>query len=61
MTMDGIPYDLTERQVYEVGQQVAAALVSLLTFAAFFPSCLIGAQVCMVAGLLGLSTEDVLC
>ncbi|NXF32869.1 STYK1 kinase, partial [Nyctibius bracteatus] len=26
MTMDDIPYDLTERQVYEVGQQVAAAL-----------------------------------
>uniref|UniRef100_A0A8C4Y9T8 Tyrosine-protein kinase STYK1 n=1 Tax=Gopherus evgoodei TaxID=1825980 RepID=A0A8C4Y9T8_9SAUR len=26
MTMDGIPYDLTERQVYKVGQQVAAAL-----------------------------------
>ncbi|XP_009576112.1 PREDICTED: tyrosine-protein kinase STYK1 [Fulmarus glacialis] len=29
MTMDGIPYDLTERQVYEVGQQVAAALAYL--------------------------------
>ncbi|NXY82394.1 STYK1 kinase, partial [Alcedo cyanopectus] len=29
MTMDGTPYDLTERQVYEVGQQVAAALVYL--------------------------------
>ncbi|NXX40785.1 STYK1 kinase, partial [Tricholaema leucomelas] len=29
MTMDGIPYDLTERQVYEVGQQVAAALTYL--------------------------------
>ncbi|XP_008945828.1 PREDICTED: tyrosine-protein kinase STYK1 isoform X2 [Merops nubicus] len=29
MTMDGIPYDLTERQVYEVGQQVVAALVYL--------------------------------
>ncbi|KFQ57154.1 Tyrosine-protein kinase STYK1, partial [Nestor notabilis] len=29
MTMDGVPYDLTERQVYEVGQQVAAALVYL--------------------------------
>ncbi|XP_010002447.1 PREDICTED: tyrosine-protein kinase STYK1 [Chaetura pelagica] len=29
MTMDGIPYDLTERQVYEVGQQVAAALAFL--------------------------------
>uniref|UniRef100_A0A8B9NX25 Serine/threonine/tyrosine kinase 1 n=1 Tax=Apteryx owenii TaxID=8824 RepID=A0A8B9NX25_APTOW len=26
MTMDGIPYDITERQVYEVGQNVAAAL-----------------------------------
>ncbi|XP_025047076.1 tyrosine-protein kinase STYK1 isoform X1 [Alligator sinensis] len=26
MTMDGIPYDLTEKQVYQVGQQVAAAL-----------------------------------
>ncbi|KYO44670.1 tyrosine-protein kinase STYK1 isoform B [Alligator mississippiensis] len=26
MTMDGIPYDLTEKQVYKVGQQVAAAL-----------------------------------
>ncbi|NWW54088.1 STYK1 kinase, partial [Pedionomus torquatus] len=29
MTMDGIPYDLTERQVYEVGQQVAVALAYL--------------------------------
>ncbi|KAM6418126.1 tyrosine-protein kinase STYK1 isoform 1-T3 [Pluvialis apricaria] len=29
MTMHGIPYDLTERQVYEVGQQVAAALAYL--------------------------------
>lgn len=29
MTMDGIPYDLTERQVYEVGLQVAAALAYL--------------------------------
>ncbi|NXG48259.1 STYK1 kinase, partial [Psilopogon haemacephalus] len=29
MTMDGIPYDLTERQVYEVGRQVAAALAYL--------------------------------
>ncbi|NXD82163.1 STYK1 kinase, partial [Halcyon senegalensis] len=29
MTMDGIPYDLTEKQVYEVGQQVAAALAYL--------------------------------
>ncbi|NXE25315.1 STYK1 kinase, partial [Ardeotis kori] len=29
MTMDSIPYDLTERQVYEVGQQVAAALAYL--------------------------------
>ncbi|XP_009892425.1 PREDICTED: tyrosine-protein kinase STYK1 [Charadrius vociferus] len=29
MTMDGIPYDLTERQVYEVGLQVAAALAFL--------------------------------
>ncbi|NXJ12547.1 STYK1 kinase, partial [Odontophorus gujanensis] len=29
MTADGIPYDLTERQVYEVGQQVAAALAYL--------------------------------
>ncbi|KFP60246.1 Tyrosine-protein kinase STYK1, partial [Cariama cristata] len=29
MTVDGIPYDLTERQVYEVGQQVAAALAYL--------------------------------
>ncbi|NXI37842.1 STYK1 kinase, partial [Galbula dea] len=27
--MDGVPYDLTERQVYEVGQQVAAALAYL--------------------------------
>uniref|UniRef100_A0A8C0INT9 Tyrosine-protein kinase STYK1 n=1 Tax=Chelonoidis abingdonii TaxID=106734 RepID=A0A8C0INT9_CHEAB len=26
LTMNGIPYDLTERQVYKVGQQVAAAL-----------------------------------
>ncbi|XP_032543345.1 tyrosine-protein kinase STYK1 [Chiroxiphia lanceolata] len=29
MAMDGIPYDFTERQVYEVGQQVAAALAYL--------------------------------
>ncbi|KAK4830335.1 hypothetical protein QYF61_010099 [Mycteria americana] len=29
MIMDGIPYDLTERQVYEIGQQVAAALAYL--------------------------------
>ncbi|XP_030334372.1 tyrosine-protein kinase STYK1 [Strigops habroptila] len=29
MTMDGVPCDLTERQVYEVGQQVAAALAYL--------------------------------
>ncbi|NXP54289.1 STYK1 kinase, partial [Heliornis fulica] len=29
MTVDGIPYDLTERQIYEVGQQVAAALAYL--------------------------------
>ncbi|NXR04459.1 STYK1 kinase, partial [Sagittarius serpentarius] len=29
MAMDGIPYDLTERQVYEVGQQVAEALAYL--------------------------------
>uniref|UniRef100_A0A669QRJ4 Serine/threonine/tyrosine kinase 1 n=1 Tax=Phasianus colchicus TaxID=9054 RepID=A0A669QRJ4_PHACC len=29
MTVDGIPYDLTERQVYKVGQQVAAALAYL--------------------------------
>ncbi|NXW58759.1 STYK1 kinase, partial [Eurystomus gularis] len=29
MTIDGVPYDLTERQVYEVGQQVAAALAYL--------------------------------
>ncbi|NWI89217.1 STYK1 kinase, partial [Pitta sordida] len=29
MAMDGIPCDLTERQVYEVGQQVAAALAYL--------------------------------
>uniref|UniRef100_A0A8C3GDM4 Tyrosine-protein kinase STYK1 n=1 Tax=Cairina moschata TaxID=8855 RepID=A0A8C3GDM4_CAIMO len=29
MTTNGIPYDLTERQVYEVGQQVAAALAYL--------------------------------
>ncbi|KFW93729.1 Tyrosine-protein kinase STYK1, partial [Phalacrocorax carbo] len=29
MTMDGIPYDLTERQVYEIGKQVAAALAYL--------------------------------
>lgn len=49
MEMDGVPYDLTERQVYEVGQQVAAALVSLLTLPAFFPSWLIATQICMVA------------
>lgn len=47
--MDGVPYDLTERQVYEVGQQVAAALVSLLIFTTFFLSCLIATRVCMVA------------
>lgn len=35
MTMDGIPYDLTEKQVYKVGQQVAAALVSLSRCGAF--------------------------
>ncbi|NWS01045.1 STYK1 kinase, partial [Motacilla alba] len=29
MAMDDVPYDLTERQVYEVGQQVAAALAYL--------------------------------
>ncbi|NXN40897.1 STYK1 kinase, partial [Rhinoptilus africanus] len=29
MAIDGIPYDLTERQVYEVGHQVAAALAYL--------------------------------
>ncbi|XP_058719143.1 tyrosine-protein kinase STYK1-like isoform X2 [Poecile atricapillus] len=29
MAMDGVPYDLTERQVYEVGQQVVAALAYL--------------------------------
>ncbi|NXE02099.1 STYK1 kinase, partial [Chaetorhynchus papuensis] len=29
MAMDGVPYDFTERQVYEVGQQVAAALAYL--------------------------------
>ncbi|XP_061844801.1 tyrosine-protein kinase STYK1 [Colius striatus] len=29
VTMDGVPYDLTERQVYEVGLQVAAALTYL--------------------------------
>ncbi|NWX11794.1 STYK1 kinase, partial [Aegotheles bennettii] len=29
LTMDGVPCDLTERQVYEVGQQVAAALAYL--------------------------------
>ncbi|XP_056372377.1 tyrosine-protein kinase STYK1 [Oenanthe melanoleuca] len=29
MAMDSVPYDLTERQVYEVGQQVAAALAYL--------------------------------
>uniref|UniRef100_A0A8C5X2L3 Serine/threonine/tyrosine kinase 1 n=1 Tax=Malurus cyaneus samueli TaxID=2593467 RepID=A0A8C5X2L3_9PASS len=29
MAMDGVPYDLTERQVYEVGQQVASALAYL--------------------------------
>ncbi|NWU98699.1 STYK1 kinase, partial [Upupa epops] len=29
MSVDNIPYDLTERQVYEIGQQVAAALVYL--------------------------------
>ncbi|NXP38655.1 STYK1 kinase, partial [Leiothrix lutea] len=29
MAMDGVPYDLTERQVYEVGQQAAAALAYL--------------------------------
>lgn len=44
MAMDGVPYDLTERQVYEVGQQVAVALVSLLMLAAFVPSC----SICMV-------------
>lgn len=44
MIVDGVPYDLTERQVYEVGQQVAAALVSLLRFAHFFASCLIVTQ-----------------
>lgn len=47
--MDGVPYDLTERQVYEVGQQVAAALVSLLMLAVFFPCCLIATQICLVA------------
>lgn len=47
--MDSVPYDLTERQVYEVGQQVAAALVSLLRLAAFFPSFLIATQLCVVA------------
>lgn len=46
--MDGVPYDLTERQVYEVGQQVAGALVSLLMLAAFFLSYLIATQVCMM-------------
>ncbi|NXI77887.1 STYK1 kinase, partial [Rhipidura dahli] len=29
MAMDGVPYDFTERQVYEVGQQIAAALAYL--------------------------------
>ncbi|NXU57105.1 STYK1 kinase, partial [Turnix velox] len=29
MTMDDIPYDLTERQVYEIGHQVASALTYL--------------------------------
>ncbi|XP_023782818.1 tyrosine-protein kinase STYK1 [Cyanistes caeruleus] len=29
MAMDGVPYDLTERQVYEIGQQVVAALAYL--------------------------------
>ncbi|NWI47384.1 STYK1 kinase, partial [Picathartes gymnocephalus] len=29
MAMDGVPYDLTERQVYEIGRQVAAALAYL--------------------------------
>ncbi|NWR46128.1 STYK1 kinase, partial [Regulus satrapa] len=29
MAMDSVPYELTERQVYEVGQQVAAALAYL--------------------------------
>lgn len=49
MAMDGVPYDLTERQVYEVGQQVAAALVSLLMLAVFFPCCLIATQICLAA------------
>lgn len=26
MTMDGVPFDLTERQVYKIGQQIASAL-----------------------------------
>ncbi|NXS35617.1 STYK1 kinase, partial [Pomatostomus ruficeps] len=29
MAMDGVPYDLTERQVYELGQHVAGALAYL--------------------------------
>lgn len=49
MAMDGVPYDLTEKQVYEVGQQVAAALVSLLRLVALFPSYLVATQVCVVA------------
>lgn len=60
--MDDIPYDLTERQVYEVGLQVAGALVSLLVFTAFF-SFFLDYNTRLHGGLilLGLSTEDVLC
>lgn len=27
MTMDGLPYDLTEKQIYHIGKQVLLALV----------------------------------
>ena len=29
MTMDGLPYDLTEKQIYHIGKQVLLALVRL--------------------------------
>lgn len=29
MTMDGLPYDLTEKQIYHIGKQVLSALVRL--------------------------------
>lgn len=28
--MDGLPFDLTERQVYKIGKQITSALVSLI-------------------------------